>query len=260
MNILSAIILGIIEGITEFLPVSSTFHMLIAEQFLRIEQSEFVKLFSVFIQSGAILSVFLLYFKDLWQDKSLILKAGISFIPTAIIGLTLYDLIKAVFFEAFLASTIIFIVVGVVFLVIETLIKNGKLALSKDLESVTYKHAIMIGLAQALAVFPGVSRAGAVIVMMLLLRFKRTDAARYSFILSIPTIFAASALDIIEMREVAFASSSNVGLLLIGFVVAFASSFIIVKWFISFLQRHSLEVFGWYRIIAGILLLLLTIQ
>lgn len=260
MTIISAIILGIVEGATEFLPVSSTFHLLVTERLLGLEQSDFVKLFSVFIQSGAILSVFLLYFKELWQDKSLILKAIVAFLPTAIVGFTLYETIKSIFFEAQTLSIIIFILIGICFIGMEKLIKNGTLNIQKTIESITYKQALIIGAAQALAVFPGVSRSGAVILVMLLLQFKRADSARFSFILSIPTIFAASAMDLFEMREVALASETNTYLLLLGFVTAFISSLIIVKWFISYLQRHSLEIFGWYRIVFGCLLLVLPIR
>ena len=256
MNILNAIILGLIEGASEFLPISSTFHLLMAQQLFGIEQTEFVKLFSVFIQSGAILSVLFLYFQDLWRDKSLVVKAGLAFIPTAIIGLLLHDFIKDVLFSSPIFSIIVFIIVGVVFILIE----KKSLQLTKAVESINYKDALIIGLAQSAAVIPGVSRSGAVILAMMLLGFKRSDSARFSFILSIPTIFAASALDLYESKDVAFQNSSNTYLLVIGFVVAFICSLIIVKWFIAYLQKNSLELFGWYRIIVGLILLLLTIK
>lgn len=259
MNIISTIILGLIEGATEFLPVSSTFHLLMAQNLLGIEQTEFVKLFSVFIQSGAILSVLFLYAKDLWQDKSLAIKAGVAFIPTAIIGLLLHDFIKDVLFESELSSIIIFIVIGVVFIVVERLTKSS-LQLTKAVENISYKQALIIGFAQALAIVPGVSRSGAVIIAMMLLHFKRSDSARFSFILSIPTIFAASALDLYESKDSVLSNSSNTFILLLGFIIAFISSLIIVKWFIQYLQKNSLEIFGWYRIVIGILLLVITLR
>jgi undecaprenyl-diphosphatase len=255
VNIFITIILGLIEGATEFLPISSTFHLLMAQRLWGIEQTEFVKLFSVFIQSGAILSVLFLYFQDLWRDKSLAFKAGLAFIPTAIVGLLLHDFIKDVLFSSPISSIVVFIVVGILFILLE----KKTLQLTKAVENISYKHALIIGLAQALAVIPGVSRSGAVIVAMMMLGFKRSDSARFSFILSIPTIFAASALDLYDSKDVAFQKSATTYLLVIGFVVAFISSLIIVKWFIQYLQKNSLEVFGWYRIIAGLVLLLLTI-
>ena len=255
-TIIKIIVLGIVEGATEFLPISSTFHLLAAQDLLGITQSEFTKLFSVFIQSGAILSVLFLYIKDLWQDKTLALKAAIAFIPTAVIGITLYDFIKDVLFESQLATTVVFITVGVLFIVIERLLQQKSIKLTKAVSDIDYKQALIIGGAQAMAIVPGVSRAGAVIIAMMLLRYQRSDAARFSFILSIPTIFAASALDLYEARDVAFEDRGAVMLLALGFIVAFLSSFFIVKWFIKYLQHHSLEVFGWYRIAVGVVLLL----
>ncbi|PIR61590.1 MAG: undecaprenyl-diphosphatase [Candidatus Pacebacteria bacterium CG10_big_fil_rev_8_21_14_0_10_44_11] len=257
MTILSTLITSIIEGITEFLPISSTFHLLMTQRLLGIAETEFVKLFSVFIQAGAILAVVLLYAKDLWHDKWLVIKASVAFAPTALVGLLLYDVIKNVFFESQAGIIYVFILVGLLFILLEKFLSKQKDPLNKVIADIGYRDALIIGGAQALAVVPGVSRAGAVIVAMILLRYRRPDAARFSFILSIPTIFAASALDLFEMRAVAFASFSNVGLLLLGFLGAFISALFIVKWFISYLQGHSLEIFGWYRIGIGLILLFL---
>lgn len=257
MDSVSAFILGIIEGGTEFLPISSTFHLLTAQQLLNIPQTEFVKLFSVFIQSGAILSVVILFFKDLWLDKTLGIKIFVATIPTAVIGILSYDFIKTVLFESEVLNISIFILVGVVFIITEKLIQKNSLELTQTLQSLTLRQAFYIGCAQAVAIIPGVSRAGAVLICMMLLKFYRADSARFSFMLSIPTIFAASALDLYESREVAFATHNSMSLLLLGFVVAFISSLIIVKWFIKYLEKHSLEIFGWYRIVGGAALLLL---
>lgn len=255
ISIIQAIILGKIEGITEFLPISSTFHMLIAEQIMGIPQTEFVKLFTVFIQAGAILSVFLLYFNDLWKDKTLILKTGAAFVPTAIIGFLLYHFIKEVLFASPMISVAVFIIVGILFIVMEKMIKKESLQLTKAVSDLTYKEAVIIGCAQAIAVIPGVSRSGSVMVAMMGMKFTRADAARFSFILSIPTIFAAAALDALETKDVLLHNQANITILLIGFLVAFIVSFIIVKWFIFYLQKHTLELFGWYRIILGLVLL-----
>lgn len=255
MNILHSIVLGIVEGITEFLPISSTFHLIFSAKILGIQQNDFAKLFEVVIQSGAILSVLLLYFTDVVKDREIQKKLIFSFIPTAIVGLILHKIIKDVLFTADYLMLTVFIIVGVIFIVSEYLVKKDKIKLTKELQSFSYKEAIVIGFIQALAVLPGVSRAGSVILGMMFLRFKREDAARYSFMLSVPTILAASALDAFKMRKMLFASSNDMILLAIGFVAAFISSYFVVKWLIAYLQKHTLTVFGWYRIIAGICIL-----
>lgn len=256
MNSIHVIILGIVEGITEFLPISSTFHLIWTSKFLALAQNDFIKLFQVVIQGGAIGAVVLLYWKEILMHISLMKKLIVSFIPTAIIGLLLYKLIKNVFFESMMATTIVFIVVGMLFILIERYIKSGKLSMTLDISELTYKDAFFIGIFQALAVVPGVSRAGAVLVGMLLLGYRRSESAKYSFMLSIPTILAATAFDLIKMRDVAFSNTQNSMLLLFGSAIAFVSALVGIKWLISYLQHHSLELFGWYRIGVGILLLL----
>ena len=255
MNIIHVIIFGIVEGITEFLPISSTFHLIWTGELLALPQSDFVKLFQVVIQGGAIGAVMLLYFREVLTNFSLMKKLMVSFIPTAIIGLILYKLIKSVFFESMMATTIVFIIVGILFILVERYIKSGKLSMKLDVSKLTYKDAILIGLFQSFAVVPGVSRAGAVLVGMMILGYRRSEAAKYSFMLSIPTILAAAGLDLLQMRDVAFASIDTSMVLLLGLGIAFVSSLICVKWLIAYLQNHSLELFGWYRIAVGILLL-----
>lgn len=257
MNIFYTIILGIVEGITEFLPISSTFHLIWTSNLLGIVQSDFVKLFLVVIQAGAILAVVFLYWKDLLTNRAMMLHIIATFIPTAIIGLGLYSIIKGVFFESILSTTIVFIVVGIVFIIIEKLIEKDKIKLEKSLSKLSVKNAIIIGFVQALAVVPGVSRSGSIIVGMLLMKFKRSEAAKYSFLVSVPTIGAAAVLDLYEMREVLLSDSGNIMLLAIGTVIAFISALIGIKWLISYLQKNSLVLFGWYRIVVGIILLLI---
>lgn len=259
MDILHTIILGIVEGITEFLPISSTFHLIWTSRIFGIAESDFVKLFNVFIQSGAILAVVFLYWKEILTNRQLFTKLVISFVPTAIVGLTFYDMIKGVFFESELGTTIIFILVGFIFLLVEYLIAKKILFPKQDIKNLTYRQALLVGLFQALAVIPGVSRAGAVLVGMMILGFNRSESAKYSFMLSIPTIAAASLFDFIEMRDVVFASTDNMITLIIGSLVALVSAFIGVKWLIRYLQNHSLAIFGWYRIILGIILILFLI-
>lgn len=260
MNILEAVILGVVEGITEFLPISSTFHMIFTSSILRVSQDDFTKLFEVFIQSGAILSVALLFSTDVVKYKGLMKKILVSFLPTAIVGFALYTFIKKVLFENQILMIGIFILVGVMFIFIEWMIKKDKIVLEKDIKSLTYKEALIIGLVQSLAVLPGVSRAGAVIVAMMLLKFKRDKAAYYSFLLSVPTIFAASFFDLYKMRDIVTHYSNNWILLIVGFITAFMSSYFVVKWFIRFLQKNTLEIFGFYRILLAIILLVLFMK
>lgn len=259
MNILHAFILGIVEGITEFLPISSTFHLIFSSRFLGIAQNDFTKLFEVFIQAGAILSVTLLYITDVVKSKELMKKVLISFIPTALVGFIFYKLIKNVLFESQLFLIAVFIVVGLLFITLEHIISKKKIELKREIKSLSYKEALTIGVIQSMAVVPGVSRAGAVIVAMILLRFKRSESAYYSFLLSIPTIFAAAFFDLYKMKEVVLNSSNNWILLSIGFLTAFISSYFVVKWFINFLKKNSLVIFGFYRFALAIILMLVSV-
>lgn len=259
MDIVSITLLSLVEGLTEFLPISSTFHLLWTSRLFGLPETDFVKLFTVFIQSGAILAVVLLYWKEILSNWKLIIKLIASFIPTAVIGLLLYDVIKNIFFESQLGITIVFIVVGLIFLLIEYLISKEILQMKFDIQKLTYKQAVIIGMFQALAVIPGVSRAGAVLIGMMLLGFKRSESAKYSFMLSIPTIMAASLFDFIKMRDVVFSHPDNIWILAVGSIIAFVSALIGVKWLIKYLQYHSLALFGWYRIVVGIILILLTV-
>jgi undecaprenyl-diphosphatase len=257
MNIFQTIILGIIEGVTEFLPISSTFHLLFATKVLGLPESEFSKFFDVFIQAGAILPVIFLFGKEWFKDRVQLQKVAVSFIPTAIIGLVLHKVIKNVFFESPLLMLGVFIAVGLGFFLIEWLVQKKKLQLTRTIADLTYTQAVVIGIAQACAVVPGVSRAGAVILGMMLLGIKRDEAAKYSFTLAVPTILAAAALDVIKTNPAVVMDSANLVTLAVGFVVAFLSSLVIIKWFINYLRQHSLNIFGIYRVIVGAGLLLL---
>lgn len=257
MNTAQAIILGIVEGITEFLPISSTAHLILASKFLQIPQSDFQKFFEVFIQSGAILAVFLLYLKFLWKEQEIQLKILVSFIPTALIGFFLFRIIKDVFFESTLLIASTLFIIGLVFLLLEFLAKRGRIKLSKEIKQVNFRDALLIGFAQSLAVMPGVSRAGIVIVAMMVLGYKREDAAIYSFLLAIPTILAASALDFYKEGTAAFVHATQSQLLVVGFVTAFITSYFSVRWLIGYLKKNTLTPFGIYRIALAIILMLL---
>lgn len=254
MSLVNAVILGVVEGLTEFLPVSSTAHLIFASKFLGISQTAFTTFFEVFIQSGAIFAVCILYAKYILNHKSLILNLIISFIPTALVGLLFHKMIKTVFFESPTLIVSAFFVVGIVFLIVEFLIKKDKIQLKKSVKSLTPKEAFIIGVVQSLAIIPGVSRAGAVIVSMIFLGYKREDAALYSFLLAIPTIFAASLFDLLKTNLTIIAGGNNIMLLAIGFITSFVSAIFVIKWFIQFLQRNTLVPFGVYRIVFTLLL------
>lgn len=252
MNILQSLILGIVEGLTEFLPISSTFHLITTSRIMGLESTEFLKLFEVVIQSGGIGALLFLYTKTLFSDKKLFLNVIYSFIPTAVIGFSLHKIIKSIFFESNWLMMIVFVGVGVLFLVIE----RYKLTLTKKCDMITTKQAILIGLAQACSVVPGVSRAGSVIIAMMYMGYRRDEAAKYTFLLSMPTIFGATALDLYQSRELLASLTDGWILLGVGFTVAFISAYLVVKWLTHYLATHTLEIFGWYRLTVASLLIL----
>lgn len=254
MNLIHALILGIVEGLTEFLPISSTAHLILTSRLLHLSQTDFQKFFEVFIQSGAILAVVFIYVKYVLDNKKIIPKVMASFVPTAVIGFLLYKIIKNVFFDSSLLMIGAFFVLGVGFLVIEYLIKNKKIKLVQSINQLNFKSAILIGLAQSLAVVPGVSRAGIVLITMIVMGFRRDEAALYSFLLAVPTILAAAGYDFYKSKDLIVVSANNITLLVIGFLTAFASAYIVINWFINYLQKKSLVIFGVYRIIIALLL------
>lgn len=259
MTMIHSIILGITEGLTEFLPVSSTFHLIWMSRLLMLPQSDFVKLFEVAIQGGAILAVIMLFWREVVTDQELLKKLMLSFIPTAAVGFVLYTIIKGVFFDSIFFTTSVFIVVGVLFLIIEYLIRHQILFPTKSIAALTYAGALGIGLFQSLAVIPGISRAGAVLVGMMILGYDRSESAKYSFMLAVPTVLMASAYDLYKMRDMLTMQSNTITLLLVGSLVAGVFGLLSVRWLVGYLQHHSLAVFGWYRIILGIILLLLLV-
>lgn len=272
MNFLQVIILGIVEGITEFLPVSSTFHLIFVSKILGLAQTDFQKLFEVFIQSGAILSVVFLYFNEIKKDFNLLKKVFVSFLPTAVIGLVLYEIIKNIFFESPNLMLFVFVGMGVVFILVEFFVgtdfhvcpiwgRHRSRPLQRSTTDLSYLQAISIGVFQALAVIPGVSRAGAVLVFMMILGFKRKEAAKYSFILAVPTIFAASAFDLFKMRNLLVGTSRDLSLQLgLGFFVSFVVSYFVIRWFIGFLSKRTLITFGIYRILIFILIIMISLR
>jgi len=254
MDLLKTIVLGMVEGITEFLPISSTAHLIITSKLLNISQTDFQKLFEVFIQSGAILAVVFLYFNELRVNFKILKNLFFSFLPTALVGFFLYRVIKNVFFESLIFIGVSLILVGIFFIIIEILLNKKKIVLKKKIEEINIFHALIIGLAQSFAVIPGVSRSGVVILSMLILGYQRDQSAKYSFFLSIPTIFMASFYDLYKSKDILLTNLNQVGLLLIGFFISFIFALISVKWLLGFLKKNSLIIFGIYRILLAIIL------
>ncbi|PJA55922.1 undecaprenyl-diphosphatase [Candidatus Roizmanbacteria bacterium CG_4_9_14_3_um_filter_33_18] len=251
MNIVNAFILGIVEGVTEFLPISSTAHLIITSKLLNIPSNEFQKFFEVFIQSGAILAVLVIYWKTIIKNRNLIINILLSFIPTAVVGLLLHKIIKTVFFESFTLISASLFVIGLFFIIFEFLLKKKIVKTDKKIIQMTIIQALLIGLGQSLAVVPGVSRAGAVILTMMIMGFNREESAMYSFVLAVPTLFAASAFDFIKTNPPLIFTGSNSLFLIIGTTTSFISALLAIKWFIKFLQNNTLTYFGVYRILLS---------
>lgn len=254
MNLIDSLLLGIVEGVTEFLPISSTAHLIISSKLLNIPQSEFQKFFEVFIQSGAIMAVVFMYFNFAVKNVDLMKKVIISFIPTAIIGLLLHKIIKGVFFESYGLIMGSLFVVGALFIVVEYLVSKNKIKLTKSMKDLSFADALMVGLGQSLAVVPGVSRAGIVMLTMMVKGYNRKEAAVYSFLLAVPTILAAAGFDLIKVDFKILSDPNNLLLLTVGFITSFVTAYISVKWLINFLKKETLTGFGIYRILSSIIL------
>ncbi len=254
MGIFEAIILAIIEGLTEFLPVSSTGHMIIASTFMGIQSDEFTKLFTVAIQFGAILSVVVVYFKKFFQGVSFYVKLFLAFLPTAILGLLLNDWIEGLL-ENMTVVAVSLLVGGVVLLFVDKFFAKNEV---EGTEEVSIKTGIIIGTLQALAMIPGVSRSAATIIGGLSQKLTRKAAAEFSFFLAVPTMAAATLKTVYENKDLLLASKGQALLLLgIGNVVAFIVAYLAIKSFIGMLTKHGFKVFGYYRIVVGTVLLIL---
>ncbi len=255
MNTLQAIILAIIEGITEFLPVSSTGHMIIASSFFGIAQHDFTKLFTIVIQLGAILSVVILYFKRFFQKLDFYFKLLVAFIPAVILGLLLGDYIDALL-ENPVTVAISLLLGGIILLKVDDWF--NKTNESESEKPITYLQALKIGMFQCLAMVPGVSRSGASIVGGMSQGLSRTLAAEFSFFLAVPTMLGATAKKCYDYYKGGFIlSSEQINLLIIGNIIAFIVALLAIKSFIGFLTKNGFKIFGYYRIAAGIMLLLI---
>ncbi|GAA0221818.1 undecaprenyl-diphosphate phosphatase [Marinomonas primoryensis] len=254
MDILHSVILGLVEGATEFLPISSTGHMIVVSQWLGMEQTEGNKAFEVIIQLAAILAVVANYKERFtFKHTRLWCQVFVAFLPVAVVGFLLRHQIKELFSVSVVAT--MFIVGGVIFLITEKVIK-GKKASVEQLENLSFKQALWIGLAQVFALIPGTSRAGSTIVGALFAGLSRKASAEFSFLLALPVMMAASGYDLLSNYK-AF-SGEQLLPLLVGFVVAFVSAFVAMKLFMAFLDKFTFVAFGWYRIVFGGLLLFLA--
>lgn len=256
MSFLEAIILAIVEGLTEFLPVSSTGHMVITSAILGIKITNFVKLFTVCIQLGSIAAVVVIYFKNFFQSVNFYSKLFVAFIPAAICGVLLGDYIDSLL-ENPLSVGIALLLGGIVFLFVDKWFIKEEV---RSTDEVSYVQALKIGIFQCIALFPGVSRSGASIIGGLSQKLTRKAAAEFSFFLAVPTMCAATVKKLYDFYKVSGTpSGEELKLLALGNVVAFIVALIAIKFFIGFLTRHGFKIFGWYRILAGGIIILLYV-
>lgn len=267
LEILKAILFGIVEGITEWLPISSTGHMILLNDLIHLNVSkEFYNLFEVVIQLGAILAVVIIYFKTIWpfgaktkrQSSAVINLWGkiiVACLPAAVIGILFDDWLDAHLYNSFVVALML-IIYGIIFIVIET--KEIGTRDTKKLSAITYKQALGIGAFQLLSLIPGTSRSGATIIGGLILGLERSIAAEFTFFLAIPVMAGASLLKVLKyiLKVGLIFKVSEVILLLVGCFVAFIVSVLVIKFLMSYIRKHDFKVFGYYRIILGIVVLL----
>lgn len=251
MDIFQAIIIGIIEGFTEFLPISSTGHMIVVSKFLGVSQDSLTKAYEVIIQFAAIMAVMLIYKEKITFKKiALWQKLFVAFLPLAIVGFIFKDQIKTLFTVEVVAS--MFIIGGILFLVLEYFYEEKEWHIS-DVEKISYKQALWVGIAQIFSLVPGTSRAGATIVGGLLVGMDRKTSAEFSFLLAIPVMAAVTGYDLLKHYQ-DFADA-NWGAFVAGFIAAFIVAYLTIKLFLAFIQRFTFVAFGIYRIIFGVILL-----
>ena len=276
-DFLIAVLFGIVEGITEWLPISSTGHMILFNEFFKLNVSDaFFELYLVVIQLGAIMAVVVVFWKEIWPfgikdnkkpwkkegigrwvmaDKfSMWFKILVACIPAAIIGVLFDDILDKLFYN-YICVAISLIVFGVAFIVVENYIK-GKRFIVNNIDQISYPAALIIGAFQLIAaIFPGVSRSGSTIVGSLGIGIRREVAAKFTFFMAVPVMLGASLLKVLKYDgDVA---KSEIAILVIGMFVAFLVSFVIIKWLMSYIRKHDFKIFGWYRIILGTIVLVL---
>ncbi|HWA64330.1 MAG TPA: undecaprenyl-diphosphate phosphatase [Candidatus Paceibacterota bacterium] len=248
MTIFQAVFLGLVEGVTEFIPVSSTGHLIAVSNLLGLTATDFLKTFEIVIQSAAILAVVILFWKRIWSGLAMIKHLFWAFVPTAIIGALVYPMVKNILDDYHL--------------VIWTLIGGGILIILferaypiRQSGEITGKNAFLVGVAQTLAFIPGVSRSAATIIAGSLAGISRAAIVEFSFLLAIPTMFAATGYDV--YKNYTILTGSNLGLLAAGGIAAFLSALLVAKWFLRYASHRKLTGFGWYRILVGVLFLFL---
>ena len=259
MNLIQAIIIAIVEGLTEFLPISSTAHMKFANPLLGIQPSAFTNLYEIVIQLAAILSVVVLYYKQFFDFKkpSFYMKLIIALIPAVIAGILLKKHIDAML-DNIVFISVVMIVGGIILLFIDKLFTNSRI---HDQDHISYKNAFIIGCYQVLSIlFPGLSRSAATIIGGLSRKLDRRTAAEFSFFLAVPTMLAASAKSLWDAHKTTpeVFAKDNMSMLAVGSIVAFVVSLIAIRFFITYLQRHGFKLFGYYRILAGTIILILV--
>jgi len=245
VEITTALILGIVEGFSEFLPISSTSHLILAGKLLGLAESDFVKSFDIAIQLGAILSVVVLYWRELLVNWETIKKVAVAFLPTGVIGFVLYKIIKNIL----LGSTAVVLwslLIGGIILIVFEMLHREKDDATKSLSEITYMQSFLIGVFQSLAVIPGVSRSAATIVGGLILGMKRTIIVEFSFLLAVPTMLAATVYDL--YKNGAIFSVLQLNYLAVGFLTSFIVALASIKFLIRFVQNHTFILFGIYRI------------
>lgn len=248
MDALHALILGIVEGITEFLPVSSTGHLILASELLKIQETDFVKTFEIVIQLGAILAVIVYYFKSFFR-VDVLTRLVVAFIPTGIIGLALYKIVKHYLLgNAYVVLAAL--VLGGIALIAFEMLREERFEPETRISEITYPQAAIVGLFQSIAIVPGVSRSAATIVGGLLLGIPRTTIVEFSFLLAVPTMIAASGLDLVKNH--AAITSSEWSALAVGFVSAFVVALLSIRYFLRYVRDHTFIPFGIYRILAAL--------
>lgn len=254
MSFLDALILAIVEGLTEFLPVSSTGHMIIASSVLGIAADPFTKMFTVAIQLGAIVSVLVLYWKRFFQSVDFYFKLVVAFLPAMVLGFLLNDVIDQLL-ERVEVVAIMLIVGGLIFLFIDKLFHESEETGSQE---VTYKIALRIGLFQTIAMIPGVSRSAATIIGGLTQKLNKKTAAEFSFFLAVPTMLGATSYKLLKFYLEGYTFGSHeISVLLFGNVAAFVVAILAIKSFITYLTSHGFKLFGYYRIVLGVIILAL---
>lgn len=252
MSILESIIIAIIEGITEFLPISSTGHMIMAASLMNLHEDQFVKTFEVVIQLGAIFAIVLMYIKLFFQSLEIYWKLALAFLPMGVLGFLAYDFIKGVLFGP-LVVAISIIVGGIVLVLVDHKVVSQKSEYTK-VSDISYRHSFLIGLCQCFALIPGVSRAAASIVGGVFNGFDKKQSTEFSFLLAVPTMIAASGYDLIK-TPIVFTGEQWL-ILGIGMVVAFVTAWFAVKIFLKLVENYGFKHFGYYRIVMGVAFLI----